>query len=202
MKKHGELRSYISYLKPVPFYLGYIVVVAIYIMLGGIKAAAIIDAFQGLLLIIFSVMMIPMGLEKVGDFAVSTRGVPGYKFEIFGSLAASEYTWYTILAIIITSTIAATANVGPAQASARDERVARRGIVGGGFGKTADDDCVGAFAGCWRWDFSRTACPIPRTPGGVLAAPCSAPGCWGVMISGMILGNMPSVGGTAVNLAP
>jgi Na+/proline symporter len=99
MKKHGELRSYISYLKPVPFYLGYIVVVAIYIMLGGIKAAAIIDAFQGLLLIIFSVMMIPMGLEKVGGFRGLHERVPGYKFEIFGSLAASEYTWYTILAI-------------------------------------------------------------------------------------------------------
>ena len=74
--KRRELQSFISYLSPFPFFVGYSTVVGIYIVLGGLRAAAITDAVQGLLILVMSLMLIPVGLHRIGGFAGLHRIVP------------------------------------------------------------------------------------------------------------------------------
>jgi SSS family solute:Na+ symporter len=204
LSKHGELNSYISYLKPVPFYIGYTLIVGSYIVLGGLKAAAIIDAFQGILIIILSFMMIPMGLHAVGGFAGLHDKVDASKFQLFGSEAGNQYTWYSILAIIFTSTVAAIAgvNMGPAAASAKNEHALRMGTVMGGFAKRIVT-IAWLFCGLLALAIFPHGHGLSDTQNtwGALAQTLLLPGLMGLMISGMILGHMPAVGVASVNLA-
>ena len=204
LSKHGELNSYISYLKPVPFYVGYALIVGSYIVLGGLKAAAIIDAFQGILTFILSFMMIPMGLHAVGGFAGLHEKVEASKFDLFGSEAGNQYTWYSIMAIIFTSTVAAIAGVtmGPVAASAKNEHSLRMGMVMGGYAKR-----IVTIA--WLFCGLLALALFPHGQGladtqntwGALAQTLLVPGLLGLMIAGIILGHMPAVGVAAVNLA-
>src|SRR5579859_5994828 len=84
-----------------PFAVCYAAVVAAYIMLGGLRAAAITDAVQSVLILVFSFVMIPIGLARVGGFAGLHRLVEPEKFALFGSAAMGEYTWYSIGAMFI-----------------------------------------------------------------------------------------------------
>src|SRR4030042_2014855 len=98
-QKKGELKAFISYTDSVSIYLVYTVIVAVYTMMGGFLAAAITDVIQGFLLTTFSLLLIPIGLARVGGFAGLHASVPDFMFRIFGSAATSEYAWYPILAI-------------------------------------------------------------------------------------------------------
>ena len=97
--KKGELHSFYSYTNEIWFYLIYALVVGLYTMMGGFRAAAITDAIQGILILIFSMILIPAGLHRVGGFSGLHASVPDYLFQLFGSATMSEYAWYTILAM-------------------------------------------------------------------------------------------------------
>ena len=103
--KKGELHSFVSYIAPVWFYFIYALIVGIYTMLGGFRAAAITDTIQGVLIIIFSCILIPVGLSRVGGFSGLHASVPDYMFELFGSATMSEYAWYTILAMALANLV-------------------------------------------------------------------------------------------------
>src|SRR3954454_2875127 len=82
LSKRGELHAFISYIKPKPFYIAYSAVVASYIVLGGLRAAAITDAVQGLLVLVMSVLLIPLGLHHVGGVSGLHEKVPEFKFRL------------------------------------------------------------------------------------------------------------------------
>ena len=135
--KLGQLSSIVSHTKPLVFYVVFAVVVGLYTMLGGFRAAAITDAIQGVLIVLFSLILIPVGLAKVGGFDGLHATVPDFMFALFGSAALSDYGWYTILAMILAnlvSIIAVTTGMQTA-GSARDEMTARLGMLGGMFFK-------------------------------------------------------------------
>src|SRR5210317_946368 len=106
-------------------------------MLGGFAAAAVTDAIQGVLIVVFSVMLIPIGLHRLGGFEGLHARVPDYMFELFGSAATSEYAWYTIIALVVANlvSIIAAAPMMPTAGSAKDEMTARIGMLGGMFFK-------------------------------------------------------------------
>ena len=135
--KRGELHSFISHTNPILFYFIYAVIVGIYTMLGGFRAAAITDAIQGLLIITFSLILIPIGLHKIGGFSGLHASVPDYMFELFGSVTMSEYAWYTILAMVLANlvSIIAVASGMQTAGSAKNEMAARIGMIGGMFFK-------------------------------------------------------------------
>jgi len=137
MNKKGELRSFIPHINRNIFYIVYAIIVAIYTVLGGFTAAAITDAIQGVLIITFSLILIPIGLHKVGWFKGLHDLTPDYMFELFGNESVSEYTWYVILAMIIANlvSIVATAPSMAIAGSAKNEMTARIGIIGGMFFK-------------------------------------------------------------------
>jgi len=135
--KRGELHSFISHTNPILFYFIYAIIVGIYTMLGGFRAAAITDAIQGFLIITFSLILIPIGLHKIGGFSGLHASVPDYMFELFGSVTMSEYAWYTILGMVLANLVSIIA-VAPGMqtaGSAKDEMTARFGMIGGMFFK-------------------------------------------------------------------
>ena len=98
--KRGALQPYVTYLNPVMFYLVSTSLVAVFIMLGGLKASAVVDAIQAVLVVLISVILIPFGLAKIGGVAALHQKVPEVMFNLFGGDAASEYTWYSIGALL------------------------------------------------------------------------------------------------------
>jgi SSS family solute:Na+ symporter len=135
--KRGDLHSFISYTDPILFYFIYAIIVGIYTMMGGFRAAAITDTIQGVLIIIFSLILIPLGLAKIGGFSGLHATVPDYMFELFGSVTMSEYAWYTILAMVLANLVSIIA-VAPGMqtaGSAKDEMTARFGMIAGMFFK-------------------------------------------------------------------
>ncbi|MHC4860600.1 MAG: sodium:solute symporter family protein [Planctomycetota bacterium] len=135
--KKKELVAFYSYVPRLIFYVIYGVIVAVYTMLGGFTAAAITDAIQGMLIIMFSMIMIPFALVKIGGFTGLHATVPDYMFHLFGTEVTSEYTWYMVAAMSfanLVSIIAVTHGMG-ISGSARTEATARFGVLAGMFFK-------------------------------------------------------------------
>lgn len=202
MNKRGELRSSITYIRPLPFYIAYSAIVAIYIILGGLKAAAITDAIQGLLILVMSVVLIPLGLHKVGGLRGMHAVVPEHMFRLVGTVAMSEYTWYTIFAITFASLVQILGlmhNMGSA-GSARDENTARFGMISGGFMKRLVLICW-AFCGLLAVAVFPNGLSDPDNAWGALSTALLGPGLMGLMLSGMLLGHMPAVGVSSVSVS-
>jgi SSS family solute:Na+ symporter len=202
MAKRGELRSFVSYVNPLPFYMVYTLVVAIYIGLGGLKAAAVTDALQGLLIFVFTILMIPLGLARIGGFHALHQAVPEFMFRVFGTVAASDYAWYSIFAISFTSMVqifGLISNMSQA-GSAKDENVARFGLITGAFTKRL---VIIAWMMCGLIAVAMFPGGLadPENTWGVVAKTLLAPGLLGLMLSGMLLGHMPAVGSNALAVA-
>lgn len=200
--KHGELRSFVSYTNPLMFYFIYAVIVGIYTMLGGFRAAAITDTIQGILIIIFSIILIPIGLHKIGGFVGLHASVPDYMFELFGSVTLSEYAWYTIFAMVLANLVSIIA-VAPGMAtagSAKDEMTARFGMIGGMFFKRfimifwalTGLLAIGLYAGRLH---------DPDLIWGFMTKDLLFPGAIGLMLVGILAANMSTLDAGSVSYA-
>lgn len=202
MSKRGELNSFVSYVKPLPFYITYSLIVAIYITLGGLKAAAVTDALQGLLILVFTIMIIPLGLVRIGGFHALHQAVPEFMFRLFGTVTASDYAWYSILAITFTSMIQifGLINNMSLAGSATNEHTARFGQITGAFTKRLMI-IAWMFCGLIGVAMFPGGLADPENVWGIMAKTLLAPGLMGLMLSGMLLGHMPAVGSSAIAVA-
>jgi len=198
----GELRGLVSHTNPLVFYIGYALVIAVYTMLGGFAAAAVTDAIQGILIVIFSVMLIPIGLHQLGGFEGLHAQVPDYMFELFGSAATSEYAWYTILALVVANlvSIVAAAPMMPTAASAKNEMTARIGMLGGMFFKRFIM-LFWALAGLIAIALYAGALDDPDQIWGVMTRQLLFPGAIGLMLVGVLAANMSSLDALSVSYA-
>jgi Na+/proline symporter len=198
--KRGELHERIPALKKWEFYLAYNSIVGIYIMLGGLKAAAITDAVQGILILFMSIILLPLGLYKIGGFSGLHAHVPEASFFLAGT-PSSDFTIYSIVAVTVASFIQIMGlqhNMGSA-GSATNENTARFGMIVGGFTKRLVLICwmlcgllaVAILSGPLKLD-------KPDLAWGALSTYLLPTGLVGLMLSGMLLGHMPAVGMTAV----
>ena len=133
----GRIQPYVSYLDPTVFYVFSSLLVAVFIMLGGLTATAMVNAIQAVLVMTISVILIPFGLARIGGFHGLHEKVAAPMFQIFGDGNFSEYTWYSIAALLLANFVAINSaggnmNIG---GSAKDELAARIGAVSGGYGK-------------------------------------------------------------------
>ncbi|HVM60291.1 MAG TPA: sodium:solute symporter family protein [Verrucomicrobiae bacterium] len=202
MNKRGELHSFITYIRPLPFYIAYSTIVALYIVIGGLRAAAVTDALQGLLVLLMSTLLLPLGLHRVGGFAGLHQLVPAYKFQLVGTVAMSDYTWYTIFAITFASLVQIFGLMHnmASGGSARDENTARFGMISGGFMKRLV--IIGwALCGLLALAVFRGGLADPDNAWGALSTSLLVPGLMGLMLSGMLLGHMPSVGVSSVSVS-
>jgi SSS family solute:Na+ symporter len=200
MNKRGELHSFVSYTNPLFFYLIYAVIVGIYTMLGGFRAAAITDAIQGALIIVFSFLLIPIGLAKIGGFSGLHASVPDWMFELFGSVTLSEYAWYTILAMVLANLVSIIA-VAPGMqtaGSAKDEMTARLGMIGGMFFKRFIM-IFWALAGLLAIGLYVGQLHDPDLIWGFMTKDLLFPGAIGLMLVGILAANMSTLDAGAVS---
>ncbi len=197
--KKGELRSFISYINPLAVYFTYGLIVSIYTMMGGFIAAAITDVIQGFLIVVFSIMLIPLGLSQIGGFAGLHARVPDFMFNLFGSVTTSEYAWYTILAMVLANLVSITASAPMMQTagSAKNESAARFGMIIGMFFKRflmifwalAGLLAVGLFSGQLH---------DPDLIWGYMTLKLLFPGAVGLMLAGILAANMSTLSAASI----
>ncbi len=122
-------------------------IVLVYTVAGGLKAAFISDTVQGVFIIILTFLLVPFAWKKINliyggesyydALATIHAQLPESYFDIFGSPAAIDFTWYYIIAIGIMSALNTPVqpNALVAIGSAKDEYTARFGFVTGLFMK-------------------------------------------------------------------
>ncbi|MFH0761105.1 MAG: sodium:solute symporter family protein, partial [Bacteroidota bacterium] len=200
--KKGELHSFFSYTNELWFYFIYALVVGMYTMMGGFRAAAITDAIQGILILIFSLILIPAGLARVGGFSGLHASVPDYMFELFGSATMSEYAWYTILAMSLANLVSIVAVVTGMQTagSAKNENTARIGMIGGMFTKRVIM-VFWALAGLLAIAIYGGQLSDPDLIWGFMTNDLLVPGAIGLMLAGILAANMSTLSGTSISYA-
>lgn len=202
LDSQGKLRSFVSYVKPVYFYIIYGTLVCIYVVLGGFAAAAVTDLLQGILMIFFSFLLIPFGLIAIGGFKGLHASVPEHMFWLFGTEALSEYAWYTIAAMSFANLVAIVAVAGNMQVagSAVNENTARFGTIGGLMFKRfmmilwalAGLIAIGLYAGQLN---------DPDLIWGYMTRQLLGPGLIGIMMIGVLAANMSSLDAQSVSLS-
>jgi len=197
--KRGELRSFVSYVDARIFYLVYAAIVAGYTVMGGFTAAALTDAVQGLLIVVFSLLLIPIGLSRIGGFSGLHASVPDYMFELFGSASTSEYAWYTVLAMVVANlvSIVAAAPMMATAGSAKDEMTARIGMIGGMFGKRVLM-LFWALAGLLAIGLYGGHLHDPDLIWGYMTRDLLCPGAIGLMLAGVLAANMSTLDASSV----
>lgn len=199
LDSQGKLKSFISYVKPVYFYMIYGGFVCLYIVLGGFAAAAITDAIQGVLMIIFSIILIPFGLVAIGGFSGLHDSVPQHMFWLFGTETLSEYAWYTIAAMAFANlvSIVAVATGMQVGGSAVNESTAQFGMIGGMmfkrfimiFWALAGLIAIGLYSGQLN---------DPDLIWGYMTRQLLGPGFIGIMMVGVLAANMSSLDSQSV----
>ncbi len=198
--KRGELRSFASHTNPVVFYLIFALIVGIYTMMGGFRAAAITDSIQGVLIVIFSFILIPLGLSKIGGFSGLHAAVPDYMFDLFGSGTLSDYGWYTILAMVIANlvSIVAVSTGMQTSGSAKDEMTARFGMIVGMYFKRFIM-IFWALAGLLAIGLYSGQLHDPDLIWGFMTRDLLVPGAIGLMLVGILAANMSSLDAASVS---
>ena len=188
----GALRSYITVLAPLPFYVAYVSFLGLYIVLGGMTATVRNEALQGSLMLVFSVMLIPVGLSAIGGWHQLAEKVPRAMFDLFGS-AASQVTGLTLVAIWFVTLIQAQANINNmgVAGSARNEFAARFGAVSGTYAKRVMIT-LWAFTGLIAIALFQgpQALSDPDMAWGTMSRQLLGPGFLGLMLAGVLAGNM------------
>ena len=198
----GELQPYVSYLSPVPFYLVSSTLVAIFVMLGGLKASAVVDAVQAVLVIVISLVLIPFGLARIGGLAGLHAKVPAVAFNVFGGGNASEYTWYSIAALLLVQLVGIVGSQAgmTIAGSAKNEYAARIGAVTGGFSKRFVT-IAWCFCGLIAIALFGPNLSDPDQTWGLLTRALLPVGLIGVMIVGILGGKLALLGAGSVVLA-
>lgn len=197
--KRGELRSYISWLDSTTgkwsYYLIYSFIVGTYIVLGGLAATAINEAFQGVLIVIFSFMLIPFGLSAIGGWDQLAERVPPEMFNLLGGGAGGIGGW-ELAGIFLISIVQIHGIIGnmSVSGSAKNEFAARFGAVSGTYAKRI---MIIMWAICGLIAVALYHGPTqlsdPDSAWGSMALLLLKPGFLGLMMAGLLAANMSTV---------
>ena len=195
-KARGELHSYITSLPPIPFYLCFTVVVGAYIVLGGMTAAALNETLQGFLIMVFSVMLIPVGLKAIGGWGELANKIPAADFDLFGVSGSPAFIAASLLVGLV-QIHGLSHNMG-ISGSAKDEYAARSGGVGGTYLKRVMI-ILWAFAGLIAIAlFGKDGLSDPDAVWGTMSRQLLGPGFVGLMLAGVIAGTMSTLAAKAL----
>jgi len=193
----GELQSYITALKPLPFYIIYTLIVGLYVVIGGMTATAMNEVLQSILTIVFSVILIPLGLSAIGGWEQLSVRVPPAMFELVSSnTGAQQVTGTVLLAMFIVALVQINGIVGnmSISGSAKNEYAARFGAVSGTYGKRLMM-IMWAFCGLTAVALYQgpTALSDPDAAWGTMCRQLLGPGLLGLMLVGLLANNMDTV---------
>jgi Na+/proline symporter len=180
---------------PVLFYSGYVAIVGFYVAMGGLEATVANQMFQGVLVLIFSVVLLPFGFRALDGTGLHER-LAARMFTLFAGGDGGQFTLCAVLAIMAVSVVQINGNIinmGLA-GSARTEFAARFGAVSGTYGKRVMIVLwvfVGLIAAGLRQGHDRLA--DPDSAWGSLSRQLLGPGFLGMMLVGLLAANMASI---------
>ena len=197
--KRGELSSYISWIHSPTgkwtYYLIYSLIVGTYIVMGGLAAAAVNEALQGVLIVIFSFMLIPFGLSAIGGWDQLAAKVPPEMFKLLGGGVGGVGGWelagFFLISIVQIHGIIGNMSVS---GSAKNEFAARFGAVSGTYAKRVMI-IMWAFCGLIAIALYQGAAQLsdPDSTWGTMALQLLKPGFLGLMMAGLLAANMSTV---------
>jgi SSS family solute:Na+ symporter len=135
-RSSGEIRSGYSYISSRTLVPLMALVILIYSMLGGLKAAVITDFIQGVLIIFLSLVIIPFGLRATGWFSGLHENVPEYMFNLLGTPQTSDYTLLFVFSIVLINLVGIVVQphiIQTGGGAAVDEMSARVGLTYGNY---------------------------------------------------------------------
>jgi Na+/proline symporter len=198
----GELHSYITLLNNVLFYVGFAVVVGAYIVMGGMAAAAVNEGLQSILIIVFSILLIPTGLHAIGGWHALGEKVPARMFDLFGSGSAGQFSVFSLGAILLVSIIqngGLSHNMGIC-GSAKNEFAARSGVSGNYLKRLMI--IMWAFTGLIAVAvFGPAGLSDPDATWGALSNKLLGPGMIGLMLAGVLAGTMSTLAAKALAIS-
>lgn len=150
MQRVQELRienpqKHYSYLNETAMLWIVALIVVLYSVAGGLEAAFLTDTLQGIFILVLSFLMLPFAGMKInatfggsglsGIIETARMRLSAENFELWGSPAMVDFTWYYIIVLLVMSQInvAVQANQLVAAGSAKDEYTARWGFTTGIF---------------------------------------------------------------------
>lgn len=193
----GELASHVSALNPFWFYLGYTAVIGLYVVLGGMTAAAMNEVLQSVLTVAFSAMLIPLGIGAIGGWGQLGEKLPGAMFELLGkdsgAMRVTGPVLFSIFLVAIVQINGIIENMALG-GSARNEFAARFGAVTGTYAKRLMT-ILWAFCGLIAAALyvGPAALADPDTAWGVMSRELLGPGLLGLMLVGLIANNMDTI---------
>ena len=201
-RARGELHSYITLLPDVVFYAAFAAIVGAYIVMGGMSAAAINEGVQSVLIIVFSIVLIPVGLHAIGGWHALGEKVPARMFDLFGSGQAGQFSFFSLLAILLVSIVqngGLSHNMGIC-GSAKNEFAARSGVSGTYLKRFMI--ILWAFAGLIAVAiFGPRGLADPDSTWGSLSNRLLGPGLIGLMLAGVLAGTMSTLAAKALAIS-
>lgn len=198
----GELRSYVTVLNDLLFYVVFSVVVGAYIVMGGMAAAAVNEGLQSVLIIVFSILLIPTGLKAIGGWSALAEKVPRQMFDLFGSGQMEQFSVLSICGILLVSIVqngGLSHNMGIC-GSAKNELAARSGVSGTYLKRLMI--IMWAFAGLIAVAlFTPGGLSDPDATWGAMANQLLGPGLIGLMLAGVLAGTMSTLAAKALAIS-
>lgn len=198
----GELKSYVTALDPMIFYTIYTVVVGFYVIVGGMAATAVNEVLQSLIIVAFSILLIPAGFSALGGAAQLRANVPAEMFQLIGSNAATQnITALSLFSIFLVALVQINGILGnmAISGSAKNEYAARFGAVAGTYGKRFMF-ILWAFTGLIAVALFHgpDALSDPDLVWGTLSRRLLGPGLLGLMLVGVVAANMSHIAAQCV----
>lgn len=198
----GELHSYITLLNNVAFFVIFAVVVGAYIVMGGMAAAAVNEGLQSVLIIVFSLLLVPTGLHAIGGWHALAGKVPPKMFDLFGSGGSEQFSIFGLCAILLVSIVqngGLSHNMGIC-GSAKNEFAARSGVSGNYLKRFMI--ILWAFAGLIAVAvFGAGGLSDPDATWGALSNKLLGPGLIGLMLAGVLAGTMSTLAAKALAIS-
>lgn len=198
----GELRSYVTVLNDLMFYAVFTIVVGTYIVLGGMAAAAVNEGLQSVLIIVFSLLLIPTGLAAIGGWGALAEKVPKEMFSLFGAAGGAQFTVWSLVGILLVSIVqngGLSHNMGIC-GSAKNEFAARSGVSGTYLKRLMI--IMWAFAGLIAVAmFGVGSLSDPDAVWGSMSNQLLGPGLIGLMLAGVLAGTMSTLAAKALAIS-
>ena len=189
LDKRGELHSFASWLDLKTFYVAYAILIALYTVLGGLLAVAIVDVIQGVLIVFLSIALIPEALSRIGGLSGLHHAVPAGMFNLFGSGATSDYTWYFVASFALLNLVVNAPKSFMLGGSPKDDLSARVGMVTGAIFKRFMM-VAWAFTGLLAVGLYAGQLSDPTNVWGHMTRDLLGPGLIGLMIAAVFSANM------------
>jgi Na+/proline symporter len=201
-RARGELHSYITVLNNVLFFTVFAVVVGAYIVMGGMSAAAVNEGLQSVLIIVFSLLLIPTGLHAIGGWSALAEKVPRKMFDLFGSGNVEQFSVVSLCAILLVSIVqngGLSHNMGIC-GSAKNEFAARSGVSGTYLKRLMI--ILWTFAGLIAVAmFGVGGLSEPDATWGAMSNKLLGPGLVGLMLAGVLAGTMSTLAAKALAIS-